>query len=570
MAQGWSINLAGEKIRFFEPPPNGTNNIVVTERASGGSGGTDVFAAGAWSGRYGYPREVEFFADRLWFASTRSDPQTLWASNIGDYSNFGKSSPMVDSDALGYSINARHVNVIRELAPLDNLLAMTTGGEFKVTGGQDEVVSQQTINARPQGNAGIGDLPACVIGDSALFLQEEGQKLRDLRYQFEKDGFRGNDISVWAEHLFKGHSFTGLDYWKAPWQVAWLTRADGIRIGCTYMPEQEVIGWHWHDTDGKFMDTCVLPGKSESECYYLVQREINGETVQCIEQQAPTEFPSEDDLFYVDCGLTYDGRNTAATTMTATSLTGGWTRDDDLQLTASASVFAAGDVGDAIELWVDVSIEDDDGEVEVERRKRQLVIEEVVSGTVANVRPSGELQAELRNVALSSWTFQRDKIVSLWHLEGKRVMVLQDSAVAGPFTVENGEVTLESPGGVVHVGLRFVSEVHTLELNTPGGEGMRDMNKAAHKVSVLLLASRGVKAGGARGPLYPVKERNAAMPFDTVPFLKTGVYDSEIPSEWGPDAGVIRIVSDVPLPMEILSLTTRAVASNAQHGGSTR
>jgi hypothetical protein len=55
-----------------------------------------------------------------------------------------------------------------------------------------------------------------------------------------------------------------------------------------------------------------------------------------------------------------------------------------------------------------------------------------------------------------------------------------------------------------------------------------------------------------------------------VPFLKTGVYDSEIPSEWGPDAGVIRIVSDVPLPMEILSLTTRAVASNAQHGGSTR
>jgi hypothetical protein len=569
MAQGWTIDAAADQIRFLEPPPAGTNNIVVTERSSGGAGGTDVFAAGAWSGRYGYPREVEFFGDRLWFASTRSDPQTVWASNIGDYANFGRSSPMVDSDALGYSINARHVNVIKELVPLDNLLAMTTGGEFKATGGSDEVVSPSTIQMKAQGNAGIGDLPACVIGDSALFLQEEGQKLRDLRYQFEKDGFRGNDISVWAEHLFFGHDFTSLEYWKAPWQVAWLTRDDGVRLGCTYMPEQEVIGWHWHDTDGRYLDTCTLPGRKESECFYLVEREINGEVVQCIEQQAPTRFDSEDDLFYVDCGLTYDGRNTTATTMTLSGPIG-WTRDDEIQVAASADVFRAADVGDAIAVWIDVQEEQEDGSFATRRYQRRLFIESVPGPRAAVAMADGTIEEPLRNKDLTNWTFQRDTISSLWHLEGKTVAVLQDSAVTGPFLVESGQVHLLEPGGVVHIGLPYAAEVHTLELNTPGGEGMRDMNKLAHKVSLQLLGTRGVKIGGARGPLYPVKERNASMPFGTPPYLKTGVYDQDIPTEWGPDAGVIRVVSDDPLPLEILSITVRAVASNAQHGGSTR
>ena len=68
---------------------------------------------------------------------------------------------------------------------------------------------------------------------------------------------------------------------------------NGVRIGCTYMPEQEVVGWHWHDTDGLFLDACALPGKKESECYFLVERLIDGEVVQCIEQQAPTRANSE-------------------------------------------------------------------------------------------------------------------------------------------------------------------------------------------------------------------------------------------------------------------------------------
>lgn len=568
MQQGWTINPTTDTITFYLPPPVGSGNVEVTQLPTGGSGGTDVWALGAWSRETGYPIEVEFYADRLWFAGSPSDPQTIWASCIGDYGNFGRSSPIIDSDSFTFAINARHVNAIRDLVPLDNLLALTTGGEYKLTGGSDEVVTPSTIGAKPQGNAGIGTVPAEIIGDSAIILQAEGQKIRDLRYQFEKDGFRGDDISVWAEHLFAGRTVLNMTYWKAPWQIVWFTRDDGVRVGCTYMPEQEVLGWHWHDTDGQFLDTCVLPGTSESECYFLVRRFIGGEWVDMIEQQAPTRAATESDLFFVDCGLRYDGRNAGATTI-ALSTAAGWAESDELTITASADLFSgADDVGDGFELWREV--EDVEGGIVTRRRVAvRLVIDAYDSPTSVRARSIGTVPLELRNVALTSWTLQRDTIGSLWHLEGKAVAVLQDAAVAGPFVVQNGQIQLQSPGGVVAVGLPYTAEVETLELNDPGGESMRDKNKLAYKASLLLLASRGVKAGGIRDRLYPVKERSYED-FGQPPFLKTGVVDIDIPAGWGVDAGRIRIVSDDPLPLEILSITTRAVSSNAQSGGGSR
>lgn len=565
MAQGWTVDSATDTITFYEPPAVGTNNVLVKELADAGQGGTDVWAVGAWSGRYGYPSEVEFFADRLWFAGTPADPQTIWASCIGDYPNFGRSSPIVDSDAVTFVINARQVNTVKDLVPLDNLLVMTTGGEYKVTGGQDDVVTPSTIGVKNQGNAGSGDVQSKLIGESAIFIQEEGQKIRDLRYQFEKDGFRGSDISVWADHLFAGFEIQWIEYWKAPWQVVWFTRDDGVRVGCTYMPEQEVIGWHWHDTDGLFLDACALPGKKESECYFLVERFIDGETVQCIEQQAPTRAATEADMFFVDCGVTFDGRNTAGTTITISS-SSGWTENDDLTITSSAALFVgATDVGDGFEVWRDVTTVQD-GIATTARVKARLVIDEYVDATHVHARSIGALPAALRDVAVSTWTIQRDTIDNLWHLEGKRVVVLQDAAVAGPYTVVNGRVVLGTPGGVVNIGLPYSCEVETLELNNAGGDPMRDQTKLAYKVSILLLASRGVKAGGIRDTLYEIPERSYEN-YGQPPFLKTGVFDCNIPAGWGVDAGRVRIVSDQPLPMEILSITTRAVSSNAQAGG---
>jgi hypothetical protein len=540
MAQGWTINATADKIDFFEPPPVGTGNVVVTEYARGAVGGTDVWAAGAWSYRYGYPGEVEFYADRLWFAGSPTDPQTAWASNIGDYNNFGRSSPIVDSDAVSFTINLRQVNAIRDLVPLDNLLILTSGSVCKMTTGQDDVVTPSTVGIKPQSYYGTSKVQAKVLGESAIFIEEAGQRIRDLSYQFDKDGFRGNEISIWADHLIKGHTFRGIESAPSPWSVLWFPRDDGVLIGCTYVPEQEVIGWHRHDTQGEILDMCCLPSTDETDTYALVRRVVNGVSKQYIEQLAPTRYTDQADYKYLDSCLTYDGRNTTNTTITITSA-GDWTETAVLTLTASAALFVgAGDVDDGFEFIV--------GD-----ERARLRITEYVSATQVRAYSIGTLPVAMRGTPLQSWTFQRSTISGLDHLEGLEVVALVDGNVHAPRTVASGTITLQEPAGVAQIGLQYTAHVETLEANNPGGESMRPAKKLPFKVDLQVLETRGISIGVALDLLDPLAQREYEdYDVPTTPF--TGVFTKTMTCQWGKDAGHFHILSDDPLPMEILAL----------------
>jgi len=95
MTQGWTIDATADQITFFDAPTAGTNNIVVKEYGGGAFGGaTSIWALGAWSDYYGYPTEVEYYGDRMYFAGSVSQPQTIWASRVSAYSDFGKSPPV--------------------------------------------------------------------------------------------------------------------------------------------------------------------------------------------------------------------------------------------------------------------------------------------------------------------------------------------------------------------------------------------------------------------------------------------------------------------------------------------
>ena len=557
MAQGWTINVVTGKITFLEAPPTGVDNIEVKEFAAGARGGTDVWAVGAWSYRYGFPGEVEFYGDRMWFAGSPGDPQTVWASNIGDYNNYGRSSPIVDSDAVSFTINARQVNAIRDLVPLDNLLVLTTGGEWKVTGGQDDVVTPSTIGIKPQSYYGVGKVPARALGESAILLQEQGQKVRDLSYQFEKDGFRGNEISIWADHLIEGHTFSGIEKTSAPWQTVWMVRDDGVLVGCTYMPEQEVSGWHRHDTGrdaqnpdigvDRVLDVCCLPRKDETQTYALVRRVVDGQVRQYIEQKAPTRQPETLDWKYLDSMLTYDGRNASITTITLTGA--GWTENNELTATASDAVFTgASDVGDGLLL-------------QLGKDKVRCIITGFTSTTVVTVRSIGSVPAALRGAAVLQWTLQRDNIGGLGHLEGRTVFALVDGHVERDLVVSVGKVQLQRPGGVVQVGLPYGAHIETLEINSSSGEAVRVMNKLGFDIALQVRGTRGVHVGSSLENLDPIAQRQFED-YDDPTAAHTGIFKKNITAKWGEDCGHFHIFSDDPLPMEILAIIPKVAISD--------
>lgn len=96
-------------------------------------------------------------------------------------------------------------------------------------------------------------------------------------------------------------------YAKAPLPVVWFVSTSGRLLGLTYVPEQQIGAWHWHDTDGVFESCTVVAEGQEDVLYCVVRRTINGQSKRYVERLHTRQFTAQADAFFVDCGLTYSG-----------------------------------------------------------------------------------------------------------------------------------------------------------------------------------------------------------------------------------------------------------------------
>lgn len=555
MPQSWQISDTDEEIIFGEAPPVGVDNIVVTELPDGGGGATDVWAFGAFSDAFGWPSEVEYFADRLFFACTDLEPQAVWASCIGDYFRFTRSVPLQDDDPVTFRINARSLNQIRDLVPLDHLLPMTSAGQYKLTTGADDVVTPSTVGFKPQGSFGASHLPALVVGGSAIYVQEVGQLVREIAYNFaagEAGGYEAGDLTKFARHLVRGHTLVDRCYAAAPLGVVLYVRDDGKLLALTRDRAEEVCGWTPLDTRGAFETVCSVPEDGQHVVYAGVRRTIGGETKRYIETFDNRQFERIEEAFFVDSGLTYDGRNTSETTLT---LTGGdtWDVGEVLTLTASADLFDGdGDIGDQIVFEHTTEQYDAYDELVTVTESVRLQIVSAISATEVEVQPLGVVPEDLRDTAVADWIFARNVIAGLDHLEGEEVAILSDGSEQARQVVIGGQITLVQPGGLVHVGLPYRAEGESLDLNFPSAETIRDRAKAISKVGLQVERTRGLKAGPNRDLLNEVKQREFEV-YGEPTRMVTDTIEIDTESAWDKNGRFV-FVQDGPLPASLLAL----------------
>ena len=205
------------------------------------SAGTYKYAHAAWSSIEGYPGTVGYYQQRMVFGATKQQPQTLWMTKVGDFKSFGKSTPLVDDDAITRSLVSRQVNEIRHILPLDSLLVLTSGGEWLLSG-PDDVLTPSTMSTKQQGYGGCSHLPPIVSGISAVYLQDDNATIQDLAYSLQADGFDGEELSTLANHLFAGREIVDLAYARRPNTVIWMVRGDGALVGAD-LHEDPAGGW---------------------------------------------------------------------------------------------------------------------------------------------------------------------------------------------------------------------------------------------------------------------------------------------------------------------------------------
>jgi hypothetical protein len=326
------VNISGG----FNFGQNGTYtftwNIGALILIEGGSGYTIVpavtFSAGAatatatlGTASAGNPSVPGFFDQRLVLASQPQALQTFYMSQPGSPYNFNVSNPVQADDAITGAIVSGKLNAIKSmLAAPTGLIMLTSQQAWLVNGGASGApVTPIDVAAKGHAYNGASDVPPLQINFDYLYVQSKGSKVRDLTYNFYTAIYTGTDVSVLSSHFFFGYQILEWAWSEEPFGLVWCVRNDGRLLSLTFMKEQEVVGWAQHDTNGLFKSVAsitepaeTIPGSSVvatvDAVYFVVQRTVNGQTLQYIERMAD-RFPQDGfkACWAVDAGLQYSG-----------------------------------------------------------------------------------------------------------------------------------------------------------------------------------------------------------------------------------------------------------------------
>lgn len=525
----------------------------IPENAVGSDKASYKWARYAWNSVNGYPATVVYYQQRLYFAASSAYPQTIWASRTGDYKDFGKSNPVQDDDRIVYTYAGRQVNEIRHLIDVGSLVVLTSGGEFVATGDQNKVLTPSSFSLSSQGSNGSSDVPPIAVSNIALFIQEKGSVVRDLAYSFDVDGFQGNDLTILANHLFQKRSIVDWSFCIVPFSSAFCVRDDGKLLVLTYLRDQQVFAWSPQSSAGKYESTCGIGEGSEDAIYFVVNRTINGQVVRYIERLSSRQFTNDLDAFFVDSGLSYDGRNTAGRTATISGGSGNWSYQVPYTLTMSGgSYFSSVDVGAQIQFPYTGTDPVDGTDVAMQLRCDIVSVE---SGNSVTITANRDIPEVLQNTATTNWTMARQTFSGLEHLEGQTVNILSDASVEPQKVVTGGAVTLEKPGGVVHIGLPINAQFETLDININGQETLLDKKQLISTVTLVVNASRGIWASTPGGQWYEYPQREFEFYDDPVEDA-TGKVEVKLDSNWEKN-GRLKIRQTDPLPLSVLAVIPR-------------
>lgn len=251
-----------------------------------------------------YPSCVNYFQQRKLFGCLKDAPQTLVTSQTGTDNNFNVSRPLNASDSISIKLSEREVNEIRHMIGLNDLIVLTSGAEWKLNGSDGTFSAASPPLCVPQSYYGSSHVQPVVSGNMILFVQSGGSVVRDLGYEYVSDSYNGDELTIFATHLFENKQVVDMAYSKEPYRILWCVMSDGTVNALTYNKKQEVAGWHQHTTDGQFESVAVIREGFEDVPYFVVKRTINGSTKRFIERMHTRFCDNAKDGFFVDCGLT--------------------------------------------------------------------------------------------------------------------------------------------------------------------------------------------------------------------------------------------------------------------------
>lgn len=508
----------------------------------GSGNATYRWAKGTYSADQGYPEHVTIFRERL----TLAKGVKVNLSVPADFENFiEKRFGTITADcAIKIQLSGSQQNKITWLASGNDLMIGTAGSEHaagEIT--TNDPLGPTNIRIRDQTNYGGRSIRPLILGESIIFAQTSGRKLRDIAYSFDVNKYRGKDLIVLSEHLTKG-GIIDMDYQQEPHSIIWVVTARGKLVSFTYNKEQDVLAWMPHPIGGNgFVEAvrCIpAPDNKRDEVWLIVRRTINGATKRYVEFLRP-EYDSaemrQQDQFYVDSGLTLNNTINALLTVPSGALVKGAT---GITFTAGSAVFSAGDVGRSIHYDYTVSTYIDMEWVDVPMK----AIAEITAYTdtthvVATIRKA--FPAAM-NIPANGWRKTVTGLGGFGHLIGQTVDILVDGATHPQRVVDgSGNITgLQYQGSVIQCGLPAPCKMHAMRIEAADSSGSsQGSTKRINRVMLRFKDTLGGRYGSNSGLLNDLLFRDPSMPMDEAVPLFSGDKNVTMPEGYDTDGYVI-------------------------------
>ena len=286
---------------------------------------TTNWKEGAWSGVRGYPRALTLFDNRSWFGGTAHQPQTFWASGVGDFSDFHAQGtipddPVTDDGSIEATLQSNQVSPILWMMVRDDVIAGTSNGPWTISASGGGVITPLNVQASRQSTMRCSTVPAVELNSSLMFVPRDKRSLHDLRFDFNVDKFEAIDQTLLSSHILDS-GVIELAYQAQPHSTLWALRADGVLATFAFNRAEEIRGWCRQlisGTDIYVRSVAAIPGDDQTgsedrdEVWLAVERTIDGSTVTYIEFVEGFHEEANDvhDAWHVDSGLRYNGVST--------------------------------------------------------------------------------------------------------------------------------------------------------------------------------------------------------------------------------------------------------------------
>jgi len=241
-----------------------TADAAATSSEDGGGNGfvrshapTTNFDEQSWSAKRGFPAAVSFHENRLVFAGTLAEPDTLFMSQIGEYFNHDVGTAL-DNEAIVLTAATGDIHEIRHLVSSRDLQVFAGTGELYVPTFLNQGITPTNAQIREQTPYGSGFAQPALIDGATIFSQASGRIIREYLFTDAEDAYASTAISTIASHLISDPKYIAVAHsgFKQADSYALIVMEDGSATVFTSNRAEKRASWTSFTTNGRF-DSCV-------------------------------------------------------------------------------------------------------------------------------------------------------------------------------------------------------------------------------------------------------------------------------------------------------------------------